>query len=106
MSDNPKMRVSELFMAFTKWVERKGLLTAETPAGLVRWDGPREGMVLRLNRTAETVKHVPGFHLLIEQGEWPVALINPYGGAVMGLAQASSEAELIDLFNSADLPPT
>lgn len=85
--------ISELFAVVSDWCLARGLDASKAVNGLLKADGP-DGIAITLNCTAEPRDGLEAFSMKLEQKGWPVAVLNPYGGAVM----ITTEAALIAAF--------
>tara|TARA_B100001540_G_C15463437_1_gene486694 strand:- start:78 stop:401 length:324 start_codon:yes stop_codon:yes gene_type:complete len=94
MADQNEQPLSALFMAVTDWLNAMGL--SGKGHTLFKTDGP-DGIHITLNCTKETHEGLPGFHMKLERGGMPIALLNPYEGCVI----MASEDELIRTFKEA-----
>lgn len=69
------MPFSALFFAAADCGRRQGI----TGKAFHRYDGP-DGVKVKLNSTDAEAESIPAIHMGIFDGDWPLAVLNPYGG--------------------------
>lgn len=85
MTERP---INELFAEIVRWGGSRGAKNINQLPGLWIDTTERVGdfgpVTVKMNGHSEELDGIAPFNAVIEHKGWPVAMVNPYGGAVMG----------------------